>query len=152
MDRLSFSNQALYELLYWQDPVNTGIVFSIVNLVFFLLTVGDYSVITLVCYLLCFFLLVNAGFKAARLALNVKKDSFGYGSVGLYYLFISFFSFFRNSPSFSSFRHSFFSFFLFLSSFSFLLTSSSRHRIFLFIPSFHLIFSLPFVIFLPSHF
>lgn len=70
------TKEKLLDLIYWKDPVYSGVVFSIFNSVFFLLSVGGYSVLSLICYVVCFFLIVSSGFKFAKQALNYQKDPF----------------------------------------------------------------------------
>lgn len=46
-------------VLYWRDVFRSGILFSIGNLFFFLLTVGQYSLLTLVTYVFLTLMLVS---------------------------------------------------------------------------------------------
>jgi len=39
-------------ILHWRDPVRSGLIFGIISFVYFLLSFGDYSVVTLTSYLL----------------------------------------------------------------------------------------------------
>jgi len=38
------------EIVYWRDPIASGLLFGIINLFFLLITYGEYSVVTLVSY------------------------------------------------------------------------------------------------------
>jgi len=45
------------QIFYWRDAIKSGLVFGIVNFFYFLVTWGDYSVLTLVSYVLLTFLI-----------------------------------------------------------------------------------------------
>jgi len=51
------------KILHWRDPVRSGLLFGIANLFYILFTWGEYSVITLVSYLLLSLLIVCFGYK-----------------------------------------------------------------------------------------
>lgn len=51
-------------ILHWRDPIRTGLLFGIVNLAYFLVTYGEYSVTTLVNY--CALALLAAAFAYAN--------------------------------------------------------------------------------------
>jgi len=46
----------------WKDPVESGLVFTIITAFFYLITCGGYTVVTLVSYLLLAFLLTAAAY------------------------------------------------------------------------------------------
>jgi len=46
------------QIFYWRDPVKSGLLFGIFNFFFFLISWGEYTVVTLVCYLLLALLVV----------------------------------------------------------------------------------------------
>jgi len=48
--------------LYWRDPVKSGLTFAIGNLFFFLMTYGEYSLLTLTTTVFLFFLLAVGGY------------------------------------------------------------------------------------------
>jgi len=50
------------QIFHWRDPVKSGLLFGIFNLFFFLLTWGEYSVVTLESYLLLALLSVCLGY------------------------------------------------------------------------------------------
>jgi len=50
--------QSLSSLVHWNDPVHTALVFGIGNFFFFLITYGEYSVLTLLSYLALSLILV----------------------------------------------------------------------------------------------
>jgi reticulon-1 len=52
----------LSALVHWKSPVESGLYFAILNLFFFLLTVGEYTFVSLVCYLLLGFLLLSGAY------------------------------------------------------------------------------------------
>jgi len=53
-----FYSEASY-ILHWRDPIRTGLLFGIFNFAFFLITYGEYSVLTLVAYLVLAILVVS---------------------------------------------------------------------------------------------
>ncbi len=50
------------QIFHWRDPVKSGLLFGIFNLFFFLLTWGEYTVVTLESYLLLALLSVCLGY------------------------------------------------------------------------------------------
>lgn len=52
------------EILHWRDPIRSGLVFAIGNLFFFLITIGDYSIVTLVSYLFLILTGVSFGYNS----------------------------------------------------------------------------------------
>jgi len=50
------------QIFYWRDPVKSGLLFGILNFSYFLITYGEYSVLTLVSYLLLSLLTVCVGY------------------------------------------------------------------------------------------
>lgn len=59
-------NSVFYEgatkILYWREPITTGLLFGIFNFFFFLITWGEYTVLTLISYLLLSLLGVCFGY------------------------------------------------------------------------------------------
>lgn len=51
------------KVLHWRDPVKTGLIFGIFNFFFFLYTWADYSLLTIVSYLLLTLLAISFGFS-----------------------------------------------------------------------------------------
>jgi len=51
------------QVVYWRDPIKSGIIFGILNFVYFLLTIAEYSVVTIISYLLLSFLAVAFGYS-----------------------------------------------------------------------------------------
>jgi len=51
-------------IFHWRDPIRTGLLFGIVNLAYFLITYGEYSVVTLINY--CLLALLGAAFAYAN--------------------------------------------------------------------------------------
>lgn len=51
-------------ILHWRDPVRTGLLFGILNFFYFLITYGDYSVLTLISY--CALAILVAAFAYAN--------------------------------------------------------------------------------------
>jgi hypothetical protein len=49
-------------LLHWRDPIRTGLLFGIFNFTFFLITYGEYSVVTLAAYLVLALLVAAFGY------------------------------------------------------------------------------------------
>jgi len=49
-------------ILHWRDPIRTGLLFGIFNFTFFLVTYGEYSVVTLVAYLVLALLVAAFGY------------------------------------------------------------------------------------------
>jgi len=54
--------QPVSNILYWKDLVESGLAFAVVNFLFILLIFGDYSVLTLVSYLLLSFLVIAGAY------------------------------------------------------------------------------------------
>eukprot|EP00211_Chloroparvula_japonica_P017535 CAMPEP_0119127748 /NCGR_PEP_ID=MMETSP1310-20130426/6172_1 /TAXON_ID=464262 /ORGANISM="Genus nov. species nov., Strain RCC2339" /LENGTH=271 /DNA_ID=CAMNT_0007118027 /DNA_START=137 /DNA_END=952 /DNA_ORIENTATION=- len=55
--RMNSAYQRVSCLLHWSDPIETFLVFGIINFFFFLVTIGGYTFLVLACYLaLCFLL------------------------------------------------------------------------------------------------
>lgn len=50
------------KLFHWRDPVKSGLIFGIINFFFLLITYGEYTVLTLLCYLELVLLMVCFGF------------------------------------------------------------------------------------------
>jgi len=51
------------KVLHWRDPVKTGLIFGIFNFFFFLYTWADYSLLTIVSYLLLTLLTISFGYS-----------------------------------------------------------------------------------------
>jgi len=51
------------KLLHWRDPVKTGLIFGIANFFYFLSTWGDYSDLTICCYLFLALLCICIGYS-----------------------------------------------------------------------------------------
>jgi len=65
----------LSALLHWNDPVQSGLVFGIINFFFFLITYGEYSVLTLVSYLaLALIFVCGAYVYGTMLRAHFKKE------------------------------------------------------------------------------
>jgi len=62
-----FKTNPLYQdtskVLHWRDPVKTGLLFGIFNFFFFLYTLADYSMVTIVSYLLLTLLTICFGYS-----------------------------------------------------------------------------------------
>jgi len=52
-------------VLHWRDPVRSGLIFGIISFVYFLLSFGDYSIVTLTSYLLLTLLIAAFGYSQA---------------------------------------------------------------------------------------
>jgi len=48
--------QKVSDILHWRDKIESALVFFILNFFYFLITFGEYTVLTLICYLLLAFL------------------------------------------------------------------------------------------------
>mmetsp|Transcript_19517 Transcript_19517/g.21703 ORF Transcript_19517/g.21703 Transcript_19517/m.21703 type:complete len:261 (+) Transcript_19517:43-825(+) len=55
--------ESTLKVLYWEDTVKSGLIFGIGNFFFFLITYGEYTIVTLVSYLLLALLLVCFGYS-----------------------------------------------------------------------------------------
>jgi len=49
-------------ILHWRDPIRTGLIFGIFNFTFFLVTYGEYSIVTLASYLVLALLVAAFGY------------------------------------------------------------------------------------------
>jgi len=83
--------QRLSAILHWRDVIESGLVFSIGNFFFFLVTYGDYSVLSLLTILAVAFFSVSGAFVAqagirARIAgkpfVNPLRERFGHRTPG----------------------------------------------------------------------
>jgi hypothetical protein len=62
-------------VLHWRDPIQSALLFAIGNFFFFLITVGEYTILTLFCYLALALIVVCASYAGATLLrAHYKKE------------------------------------------------------------------------------
>ncbi|KAL6059856.1 Reticulon-3 [Balamuthia mandrillaris] len=63
------------DVLHWRDPLQSALLFGIGNFFFFLITVGEYSVLTLLCYLALSLIFVCCAYaNGTMLRAQLKKE------------------------------------------------------------------------------
>jgi len=62
-------------ILHWRDPIQSALLFAIGNFFFFLITVGEYSILTLSCYLALALIIVCLSYAGGtQLRAQMKKE------------------------------------------------------------------------------
>lgn len=72
--RVNLAYQRISSLFHWSDPIESFLVFGIMNFFFFLVTFGGYSVASLICYvMLCLLLACGVFVNGSLLSASSKK-------------------------------------------------------------------------------
>mmetsp|Transcript_46774 Transcript_46774/g.117873 ORF Transcript_46774/g.117873 Transcript_46774/m.117873 type:complete len:243 (+) Transcript_46774:82-810(+) len=71
----SAAYQKVSDILHWRDVIESGLVFLIANMFFYLITVGGYTVVTLISYQLLSYMFCCAVYVGAFKAKNRKAET-----------------------------------------------------------------------------